>query len=132
VHLEVTRNTDRAGKFASREPRSNRARLLVQLSGNNRKASMTGTSPRASVRETSVWQLAVLAKRRSILRSDTHRMRTLLGNRGVVDHQHGIAAADESVRLNKQFCLHRRRIPDPGGNEVAQYDIRRKTRSSRP
>ena len=27
-------------------------------------------------------------------------MRTLLGNRGVVDHQHGIAAADEPVRLN--------------------------------
>ena len=46
-----------------------------------------------------------LAERRSILRSDTHRIPTLLGNRGVVDHQHGIAAADEPVRLNKQFCL---------------------------
>src|SRR5258705_12052873 len=42
-----------------------------------------------------------LAERRSILRSDTYRMRTLLGNRGVVDHQHGIAAADEPIRLNK-------------------------------
>jgi hypothetical protein len=41
--------------------RSNRARLLVQLSGrNNRSANMTGTSPRASVSDTSVWQLAVL------------------------------------------------------------------------
>src|SRR5262249_27595442 len=41
--------------------RSNRDRLLVQLSGrNNRNASMTGTSPRASVSDTRVWQLAVL------------------------------------------------------------------------
>jgi hypothetical protein len=50
-------------------------------------------------------------------------MRTLLGNRGVVDHQYSIAAADEPIRLNKQFCLHRRRIPDPGGNEVVQLVI---------
>src|SRR3974390_274418 len=35
--------------------------LFVQLSGrNNRNASMTGTSPRASVSETRVWQFAVL------------------------------------------------------------------------
>ena len=34
--------------------------LLVQLSGrNNRNASMTGTSPRASVSDTRVWQLEV-------------------------------------------------------------------------
>ena len=44
-------------------------------------------------------------KRRSILRSDTHRMRTLLGNRGVVDHHHGIAVADEPVRLNKHTIV---------------------------
>ena len=50
-------------------------------------------------------------------------MRTLLGNRGVVDHQHGIAAADEPIRLDKQFCLHRRRIPDPVGNEVVQLIV---------
>src|SRR5208337_1419387 len=36
------------------------SRLLVQLSGrNNRSASMTGTSPRASVSDTNVWQLEV-------------------------------------------------------------------------
>ena len=34
------------------------------------------------------------AERRSILRSHTYRMHTLLGGRGVVDHQHGSAAAD--------------------------------------
>src|SRR5258708_2591064 len=42
-------------------------------------------------------------------------MRALLGNRGVIDHQNSIAAADEPIRLNKQFCLYRCRIPDPGG-----------------
>src|SRR6266542_2805694 len=47
-------------------------------------------------------------------------MRAFLGYRGVVDHQHGIAATDEPIRLDKQFCFHRRRIPDPGGNEVVQ------------
>src|SRR5271157_925127 len=47
-------------------------------------------------------------------------MRTLLGYRSVVDHQHGIAAADQPVRLDKQFCLHTRCIPDPSGNEVVQ------------
>jgi hypothetical protein len=65
--------------------------LLVQLSGrNNRNANMTGTSPRASVSNTRVWQLEVF---------DTDRMRALLGNRSVVDHQHGIAAVDEPIRV---------------------------------
>ena len=50
-------------------------------------------------------------------------MLALLGHRGVVDHQHGIAAADEPIRLNKQFCLHRRRIPDASGNEMVQLII---------
>src|SRR4051812_5455675 len=50
-------------------------------------------------------------------------MRALLGYRSVVDHQHGIAAADEPIRLDKQFCLHRRRIPDSSSNEVMQLII---------
>src|SRR5271166_3025442 len=50
-------------------------------------------------------------------------MRAFLGYRGVVDHQHGIAATDEPIRLNKQFCLDRRRIPDPGRNEVVQLIV---------
>src|SRR6266704_1136934 len=74
---------------------------------------MTGTSPRASVSDTRVWQLAVL-------RSDTHRMRAFLGYRSVVNHQHGIVAADKPICLDKQFCFHWRCIPDPGGNEVVQ------------
>src|SRR5262245_46501827 len=47
-------------------------------------------------------------------------MRTFLGYRGVVDHQHNIAATDEPIRLDKQFRLHWRRVPYPGGNEVVQ------------
>jgi hypothetical protein len=50
-------------------------------------------------------------------------MPAFLGYRGIVDYQHGIAAADKPIRLNKQFCLQRRRIPDPGGNEVVQLII---------
>src|SRR5262249_2394371 len=50
-------------------------------------------------------------------------MRAFLGYCGVVDHQHGIAAADQPIRLNKQFRLHRPRIPDPGRNEVVQLIV---------
>jgi hypothetical protein len=51
-------------------------------------------------------------------------MRAFLGYRSIVDHQHGIAAADHPIRLNKQFRLRRPRIPDPGRNEVVQHRIR--------
>jgi hypothetical protein len=50
-------------------------------------------------------------------------MRAFLGYRGVVDHQHSIAAADELIRLNQQFCLHRPGIPDPGRDEVVQLIV---------
>jgi len=50
-------------------------------------------------------------------------MRAFLGYCGVVDHQHGIAAADQPIRLNKQFRLHRPRIPDPGRDEVVQLIV---------
>ena len=50
-------------------------------------------------------------------------MPAFLGYCGVVDHQHGIAAADQPIRLNKQFRLHRPRIPDTGPNEVEQLIV---------
>src|SRR4029450_9433437 len=40
-----------------------------------------------------------------------------------VYHKHGIAAPDEPIRLDKQFGLHRRCIPDPGRNEVVQLIV---------
>src|SRR3979490_742393 len=85
----------RAVRYSAGTPaRFNRARSLVQLSGrNSRSASMTGTSPRASVSDTRVWQLAVLPSAEAYCAA-TPRMRALLGYRGVVDHQNGIAAAD--------------------------------------
>src|SRR5262245_13683247 len=97
----------RAARYSAGTPaRSNRARFLVELSGrNNRKASMIGTSPRPSVSYTSVWELAVLPSAEAYSVATTHRMRALLGDRGVVDHQHCIAAADEPIRLDKQLCL---------------------------
>ena len=47
-------------------------------------------------------------------------MRALLWYRSVVDHQHGIVAAGELIRLHQQFGFNWRRIPDSGGNEVMQ------------
>src|SRR5262245_46262278 len=54
----------RAVRYSAGTPaRSSRARLPVQLSGrNSRNASITGTSPRASVSDTRVWQFAVLPR----------------------------------------------------------------------
>ena len=40
---------------------------------------------------------------------------------GMATHyQHGIAAADELVRRDQQFCFNRGWFPDPDGNEVMQ------------
>jgi hypothetical protein len=47
-------------------------------------------------------------------------MRAFLGYRSVIDHQHGIVAADEPIRLDQQLGFHRRLIPDPSRNEVVQ------------
>ena len=33
------------------------------------------------------------------------------------------SATDKPIRLNQQFGFHRRRIPDPGGNEVVQLIV---------
>jgi hypothetical protein len=50
---------DRGGRYSTgTRARFNRCTLLVQLSGRKRRnATITGTSPRASISDTSVWQL---------------------------------------------------------------------------
>jgi len=105
----------RAVRYSAGTPaRFNRARSLVQLSG--RKQPQRQHDRDFASRQRQRYQgLAIggLAQRRSILRSDPHRMRALLGYRGVVDHQNGIAAADQPIRLNQQFCLYGRRIQTP-------------------
>ena len=101
-----------------------RAGSLVQLSGTKRRnAIITGTSRRASVSDTNVWQLARLAERRGVLRSDTNRTIALLRQRGVVDDQHRILAADESVGLNEQFYSNRAASQDAISDEMVQLVI---------
>ena len=46
-----------------------------------------------------------------------------LRHRRVVDYQYRIAAADKAIRLNEQFPLQRRRIPDTTSNKMVQLII---------
>src|SRR5262245_42330724 len=84
----------RAVRYSVGTPaRFSRARLLVQLSGrNNRNPSMTGTSPRASVSDTRAWQLAVCPAPKHIALHPPNAC--LSWDRSVVNHQHGIVAAE--------------------------------------
>ena len=70
-----------------------------------------GTSSRASVRDTKVWQLALLP--RMDARGDADRMLTLLGQARVVDDQIGVGAADElsACRANSFSIGARSQIP---------------------
>src|SRR5690348_5720992 len=56
-------------------------------------------------------------------------MLAFLRHRGVVDYQYRIGPADKPIRLDEQFSLQRRRIPDPTSNKMVQLIIivRRKT-----
>ena len=88
-----------------------------------RSATIIGTSPRASVSDTNVWQFAVLPRVGCILRSYTNRAIALLRHRCIVDDQHCIFATDEPVGLNEQFCFQRRRVPDAISDEMMQLVI---------
>src|SRR5438874_1760161 len=109
----------RAVRYSAGTPaRSNRARLLVQLSGrNSRNASMTGTSPRASVSDTRVWQLAVLPSPEAYCAATPTECVPFFGI--------AVASITSTASLppTSQLGFHRRRIPDPGGNEVVQLII---------
>ncbi|MGY3361860.1 hypothetical protein ACVWZK_008523 [Bradyrhizobium sp. GM0.4] len=97
--------------------------LLVQLSGRRRrKPTITGTSPRASVKDTSVWQSSFY-REPSVLSRNTDRALTLLRQRGIINNQHGILTADKSVRLVEQLCLQRPRVPDTVRNKVVQLVV---------
>src|SRR5690348_4528039 len=115
----------RAVRYSAGTPaRSNRARLLVQLSGrNSRSASMTGTAPRASVSDTRVWQFAVLPSAEAYCAATPTECVPFLGIAVSSINKHGVTAADKLVRLNQQFCLHRPGIPDPGRDEVVQLIV---------
>lgn len=51
-------------------------------------------------------------------------MLSLLEHRGVINHQHRVAATHEFIRLYKQFGLDRSRIPDPRRDKVVQLIVR--------
>src|SRR6516165_6951464 len=108
-------------RSAGTPARSNRDRLLVQLSGrNNRNASTTGTSPRASVSDTRVWQFAVLPSADAYCGATPTACVPFLGIAVSSITSTAFAAADQPVCLDKEFGFHRRCVPDPGRNEVMQ------------
>ena len=64
--------------------------------------------------------IRVLAERGGILRGHADRMDAFLGQGGVVDHQHGVRAADQAIRLYEQCGLQGRAVPTAGDDEVMQ------------
>ena len=84
---------------------------------------MTGTSPRASVSDTSVWQLAVLPSAEAYCAATPTECVPFLASAVSSITSTASLPPIEPIRLNQQFCLHRRRIPDPSGNEVVQLII---------
>lgn len=92
---------------------------FVQLSGrNSRKATGTGTSARASVSDTSVWQLALLPSIEAYCGGDPDGMLSLLRQGCIIDHKECIACPDHPVRLMRQFQPERLIIPHAIGNEM--------------
>src|SRR3974390_1063240 len=109
----------RAVRYLTGTPaRSNHLRSFVQFSGRKRRnATITGTSPRASVSDTSVWQLAVLPKAEAYCGATPTECWPFFGT------------AAEPVCLNKQFRLQRRCVPDARRDKMVHLIIiaRRKT-----
>ena len=107
------------GCSAGTPAHSNRTLSLVQLSGRNRrKLAIAGTSRRASATPTSDnWRLA---QSRGVLRPNADRMRPLLRQCRVVDHQDRVRAADQPVGLDGKRPLLRRLIPQPVGDETTK------------
>src|SRR5256885_2162243 len=83
---------------------------------------MTGTSPRASVSDTKVWQLAVLPSAEAYCAATPTECVPFLGI-AVSSITSTASLPPTSLRLNQQFCLHRPGIPNPGRNEVVQLIV---------
>lgn len=65
----------------------------------------------------------LLAQRRGVFRRHAHGGRALLGQRGVVYHQHRALAAEEGVGLACQLFQERSRIPGAGRDEVLELVV---------
>src|SRR5262245_7644085 len=114
----------RAVRYSAGTPaRSNRARLLVQLSGrNNRNASTTGTSPRASVSDTRVWQFAVLPSAEAYCAATPTECMPFLGI-AVSSITSTASLPPTSCSLEPAVPSPPSGIPDPGRDEVVQLIV---------
>src|SRR5882757_9521469 len=110
--------------------RFKRARSLVQLSGRKRRsATVTGTSPRASVSDASVWQLAVLPNAEAYCAATPTECLPFFGIDVSSITNTASLRADELISLDEKFCLQRSLLPDASSNKMVQLIIvtRRKT-----
>jgi hypothetical protein len=78
---------------------------------------------RARASETPTFGNWPFAKSRCILSRDTDRVFALLRQRGIVDNQHRIIAADQPVGLIEQLALQRSRIPNAISDEMVQLIV---------
>src|SRR5258707_2674097 len=113
----------RAVRYSTGTPaRSNRLRSLIQLSGRkSRNATMTCTSPLASVSDTRVWQFAVLPSAEAYCAATPTECVPFFGI--AVSSITSTAATDELVGLNEQLRLQRRSIPNASRNKMMQLII---------
>src|SRR3954462_10856523 len=84
---------------------------------------MTGTSPRATVSDTRVWQLAVLPSAEAYCGATPPECVPFLAIAVSSITSTASLPPTSPVRLNTHFPLHRRRIPHPGCNEVVQLIV---------
>ena len=96
----------------------------VQLSGRNRrKPIITGTSSRASVSDTSVWQLAVLPSAEAYCGATPTECEPFFGGAVSSKRRKGCASADQLVRLDRKFLFQQRFVPDAARNEMMQLVV---------
>src|SRR5271157_5739707 len=111
----------RAERYSTGTPaRSNRASSPVQASGrNSRRPTITGTSPRARVSDTKVWQFAVLPKADAYCGATPTECVPFFGN-AVSSMTRKASAPPTSVRLERKLKLQRSLVPDPVRHEMVQ------------
>jgi hypothetical protein len=67
--------------------------------------------------------VGLLAEHRRILRRDADRLLALFRQRRVVNDEHRIGAADQSIRLYEKLPFERGLVPEAGTNEVMKLIV---------
>ena len=75
--------------------------------------------------------VGTLAQAPAVLAHHTHRTLSLLGQGGVVDHQHGIRSTDQTIRLLHQDPPQRRIVPGRARHKVMELVMAAKTQPGR-